>query len=258
MTKFNQKIAKFFSLDKDCILKDKIYISVENKEKEIYYILDYNKKDDFYINEGIHIEFLKKDNSNFVTLEFYEKGICTTEYVNFEFDDIKTEYDNYINCNDKEIQYKTLTFVSNKNNSILAISINFEDKCIISVNQSLNRKDFDDLISKLLNTSKAEIDDDGFTHYILKNIDNKLVVDTTPIDNWDDNLLEDSLILDFCWGDQTISIGKYKDNEHIGVHSFVVKDIQKYENTLIVYPENKSSKIEIILEPVLKIKSIFY
>ncbi|CAH2212845.1 hypothetical protein [Tepidibacter aestuarii] len=258
MDRFNQTIANFFSLDKDCILKDESYIVVENKEKEIYCILNYDKKDNFYINDGIYINFFKKDNSSFVTLEFYEKGICTTEYVNFGFDDIKTEYDNYMNCDDKEIQYKTLTFVSNKNNRILEIAIILEYKCIISVSQYLNRKDFDDLISELLNTPKAEIDLDGVTHYILKNIDSKLVVDTTSIEKWDEDLLKDSLILDFCYSDQTISIGKYKDNEYIGVHSSVVKNIEKNENTLIIYPENKSYKIEIILEPVLKIRSIFY
>ncbi len=258
MDKFNQKFAKFFSLDKDCILKDESHIVVENKDTEICFILKYNKKKNFHINEGMHIELLKKDNSNFVTLEFYEKGICTTEYVNFEFDDIKIEYNYYINDQEKEVQYKTLSFVSNKNNRILTIGIYFDYKCIISIVESLKRKEFNGLISKLLNTSEAEIDDDGVNHYILKNIDNKLVVDTTPIENWNDDLLKDSFILDFYYADQTISIMKYKDNESIGNHNFVVKNIERIENTLIIYSENNSSKIEIILEPVLKIKNIYY
>lgn len=256
MDKLNQEIADFFNLDKSHISNNENHILVENNDNLLHCDLQNNGLDNFNIINGIHIKLFRRDGLSFATLGFYENGICTTEYLNFEYDEIQSEYDYYINDHNKKIQFKTLSFISLKTSRVLKIQVTFEDKCQISVGDYLLKSDLDDVISNLLNTSKAEIDLDGVTHYILKNIDNKLVVDSTPIDKWDDDLLKDCLVLDFCYTDQTIGIQKYHDNQSIGMYNFVVRNIERNDNTLIIYPIGLSSRFEIVLEPILKIRRI--
>ncbi len=200
---------------------------------------------------GVFFNVDRKDDESFVNMYFYENGVCISEYVDFSFESIETNIEE-----EDEIEYKRISFIpKEKNKRVLSLDISPDFSVMNRFNPPV---DFNKILAELLDTSEAETDEDGINHYILKNSHGEFVVEAIPIEKWEEEVYEDSVILSYSYVEQNITVSQYKNRKYIGgCNGFSLGNIKKEEDALLFYSKDKGfSGMKIDLKPFIKIRHI--
>ena len=76
-----------------------------------------------------------------------------------------------------------------------------------------------------------ELDEDGFAHFLLEEINDGLDVDITPIERWQDINIENKLILD-CDTANTFALSwNEKGRERLQIHHIRIREVKFFHET---------------------------
>jgi len=87
-----------------------------------------------------------------------------------------------------------------------------------------------DFLCKFFNQN-APLDEDGFAHFLLEELDDGLYVDITPIERWADVDLNNKLILD-CDTANTFALSwSQNGKERMQIHHILIREVKFYQET---------------------------
>lgn len=87
-----------------------------------------------------------------------------------------------------------------------------------------------DYLCKFFNQTPP-LDEDGFAHFLLEEMDDGLDVDITPIERWGEIDLKNKLILD-CDTANTFALSwNHKGQERLQIHHILIREVKFFQET---------------------------
>lgn len=149
-----------------------------------------------------------------------------------------------------DLKRTEISFLSDKTIEVIKLVVEKDGEGMhVELIESRDSKDFSVLLSNYFNCDIAEIDDDGYQHYLVQRVDGKWLGSSPEIGSWTQETLYNALIIDYSYGEQLIHFTFYNKDAHLVQQSNVfIRSIEKIENGLLFNSVKRNKSVELVMD----------